>query len=70
LAKGDHNLTVYAKDDAGNIGVSKTIFFSIKVPEPFPTTLAATVSVTSIAIIGIGLVVYFKKRHTKSGEQT
>jgi hypothetical protein len=69
LANGDHNLTVYAKDEAGNIGVSKTIFFSIKVPEPFPTTLAATVSGASIAVIALGLLVYLKKRHTKSGEQ-
>jgi len=60
LPVGSHNVTVYAKDAAGNIAASETLFFSIA--EPFPTTLVATASVVSMAIIiGIGLTVYFKK---------
>jgi N-acetylneuraminic acid mutarotase len=35
-------------------------------PEPFPTTLAVA-SVITAAVYGIGLLVYFKKRHAKSG---
>jgi hypothetical protein len=62
LANGDHNLTIYAKDETGNTGVSETIYFSVEVPEPFPTILVATASGASVAIIGIGLLVYFKKR--------
>ena len=31
-------------------------------PEPFPTALAVGASGASIAIIGVGLLVYFKKR--------
>lgn len=31
-------------------------------PEPFPTTLVVTASLSSVAIVGIGLLVYFKKR--------
>jgi hypothetical protein len=65
LADGDHNLTIFAKDDAGNIGVSETIFFSVEVPEPFPTTLLITTTVVVIFIC-TGLLVYFKKRNRKS----
>lgn len=59
LSFGSHNLTVYATDDAGNMGVCQTIHF--KVEEPFPTTLVIAF-VTSVAVIGVGLLVYFKKR--------
>ena len=60
LSDGEHNVTVYAQDIAGNIGASETICFSIQ--EPFPTTIGATAS-ASAAIIGIGLLVYFRKRN-------
>ena len=59
LPNGYHNVTVYATDEFGNTGVSKIIYFTVDVP--FPTTLVI-VSVISVAIIGIGLLVYFKKR--------
>lgn len=62
LANGDHNLTIYAEDEAGNIGVSETVYFSVEVPKPFPTLLVASASGASVAIIGVGLLVYFKKR--------
>jgi hypothetical protein len=35
-------------------------------PEPFPTTLVVA-SVITVAVVGIGLLVYFKKRRVKSG---
>jgi hypothetical protein len=60
LSFGAHNLTVYATDASGNTGASETIHF--KVEQPFPTTLVATVSAASVAVIGVGLLVYFKKR--------
>ncbi len=60
LYNGDHNVTVYAKDDAGNIGVSETICFTIDVP--FPTALVATTSGISLACAGIGLLVYKKRK--------
>ena len=34
----------------------------VEFAEPFPTTLVVTVSLLSVAIAGIGLLVYFKKR--------
>ena len=58
LSEGEHNVTVYASDEAGNIGASETIYFRI---ESFPTTLVIA-SVVTMAVIGIGLLGYFKKR--------
>jgi hypothetical protein len=61
LPDGDHNVTVYAQDITGNIGVSEIMDFSVEVPEPFPNTLVVAASV-SVAIAGVGLfVVYFKR---------
>ncbi len=62
LANGDHNLTVYAKDDSGNSEVSEIIFFSVEVPEPFQTVPVAAASIAAV-VVGAGLLVYFKKRN-------
>ena len=59
LPVGGHSLTVYAYDRAGNFGASATIAFAT---EPFPTTLVVA-SVLVVAVVAIGLLVYFKKRH-------
>lgn len=59
LPEGDHKVTVYAKDEAGNIGAPETIYFSVKVP--FPTT-SVIAPVASVAFVGAGLLLYFKKR--------
>jgi len=62
LPLGSHNVTVYATDIAGNIGYSETVYFTIaEAPEPFPTTLVIA-SVVLVAVIGLGLLVYFRKR--------
>ena len=63
LPFGEHNVIVYATDKVGNSGASETIIFNVaKPPELFPKTLLATASVATVAIIGVGLLVYFKKR--------
>jgi hypothetical protein len=62
LSNGLHNVTVHAKDALENMGKSETTYFSVKVPEPFPTTLVATTAIASGAVVGIALLVYFKKR--------
>lgn len=36
-----------------------------KPPEPFPTTLVAAASVATVAVMGVGLLVYFKRRNRK-----
>jgi hypothetical protein len=62
LSYGEHDITVYATDIAGNIGASETITFTVaKEPEPFPTAIVAVI-VASVAVVGAGLLVYFKKR--------
>ena len=61
LPNGNHNVTVYATDEAGNIGSSETIYFNVEVLAPFPTILIIA-SVVTVAVISIGLLVYFKKR--------
>jgi len=69
LPVGVHNVTVYAWDAAGNVGFSETINFTITEPvtepepEPFPIILVASASVASMTVIGIVLLVYFKKRN-------
>jgi len=60
LPNGSHNLTVNVTDRSGNTGVSEIIYFSVEVPEPFPTTIVAA-SIASVVIIGAGMVLYFAK---------
>jgi hypothetical protein len=55
LSNGVHKVTVYAVDVEGNVGASETITFTVAA---FPVAPAA---VASIAIIAVGLLVYFKK---------
>jgi hypothetical protein len=61
LSNGAHNVTVYAADEAGNIGASETATFTVAVPEPFSVVLVVA-SVITVAVIGVGLLFYFKKR--------
>jgi hypothetical protein len=63
LPNGTHNITVYATDETRNTGTSEIAFFTIEAREPFPTTLVATASGASVAIIGTVLLIYFIKRN-------
>ena len=64
LSNGSHHITVYANDTSNNMAASKTIYFSIEASEPFPTIpVAVAASGVSLVIIGVGLLVYFKKRN-------
>jgi hypothetical protein len=71
LSEGEHNVTVYlitdheisgipSKYEKGDILYSATNEFIVDTP-PFPTTLVVT-SVITVAVIGVGLLFYFKKR--------
>jgi len=77
LTGGLHNVTVYAKDEFENTGASRTILFSVatkaeleftqpQAQEPFPTTLIATASGVSVLVVGVGLMLYFKKRNNSA----
>jgi hypothetical protein len=59
LPNGNHNVTVYAIDEAGNTGTSETVYFNVEVP--FPTMLFIA-PIATVAAIGVGLLVYSKKR--------
>lgn len=64
LSYGEHSVTVFAMDEAGNFGVSETLFFTIEEsPEPefFPTTMVIA-PIAVVSVIGSSLLVYFKKR--------
>lgn len=61
LPDGDHNVTVYVMDKAGNLRASETIYFSVDAPESFPVTLVMAAA-TTVAVVGTGLLVFFKKR--------
>jgi hypothetical protein len=67
LPEGEHNLTVCVLDLAGNTGNWETIYFSVE--DPFPTTMVIA-PIASVAIIGSGLLVYFKKRKKESEDKT
>ena len=62
LAEGAHNVTLYAADLAGNAASPKTLFFSVDLPEPFPT-MPVTASIATVATVSfsLGLLAYFKK---------
>ena len=62
LAVGAHNITVFGFDASGNIGTSETLYFTIAEPAPFPTIPVAAASGVSVAVVGVGLLMYFKKR--------
>lgn len=61
ISNGWHNITIYAKDEFGNIGRSETVTFSIT-SVPFPTAPVAVASAASVALAGLGVLVYFRKR--------
>jgi hypothetical protein len=67
---GEHNVRVYAWDAAGNVGVSEIVMFKVAKPEIFPTVPVVVVSAVLIAAVAAGLLVYFKKRHPKTGGRT
>jgi hypothetical protein len=67
LSNGLHNVTVYAADLLENIWNSETTYFTVEVPEPFPATLVAVASGASVTVIGVGLLIYFRKRSENRG---
>lgn len=61
LLNGEHSMTVYVADLAGNAVSSKTLFFNVNSPEPFPTVAVAVATVISLILLCTGLLFYFKK---------
>jgi hypothetical protein len=80
IPEGKHRITITAvahgyyiegyTSYSYDINGSSSVYFSIEkqiIGEPFPTTLVARASVATIAVVGMGLLVYFKKRRKESG---
>jgi hypothetical protein len=68
LINGEHNVTIYSKDIYGVISEPNTIYFDVKVPEPFPTTNFAIVSgIILVIIVGIVSLLFYKK-HRKTAK--
>jgi len=63
LANGVHNVTVHAEDAFGNVGASETVSFTVEVP--FPATMVVA-PVVAVAVVGAGLVLYFRKRNRRA----
>jgi N-acetylneuraminic acid mutarotase len=59
LTDGAHNLTIYAADTVGNVGVSDTVNFSI---EPFPVILVVAVTTTTVIVVLAGYLFYKRRR--------
>ncbi|MCW4045933.1 MAG: hypothetical protein NWE94_10530 [Candidatus Bathyarchaeota archaeon] len=65
LTDGLHNITVYAKDEYGNVGASEPVAFTIITPptEPFSATaLAAAAAALATALVAGALIYYKRKR--------
>jgi N-acetylneuraminic acid mutarotase len=63
LADGLHNVTVFARDEFENTGASEILFFTVELPLPeISPILPVVASAATVAVVGVGLLVYFKKR--------
>jgi hypothetical protein len=66
LKNGPHNITVHAEYDYNPYGIHResesTAYFAIDTTPLFPTAFCIAASGASLAVVGIGLLVYFKKR--------
>jgi len=70
LSNGQHKIEVKASflQNSANLILSTynissaPVYFSVESPESFPTTLVATASGASAAVVGVGLILYFKRR--------
>jgi hypothetical protein len=66
------SLTLYANDTAGNWAAPQTVYYDIAFnlgyppAQPFPILLVVAISAAVVAVIGVGVLVYFKKRKHKA----
>jgi hypothetical protein len=68
LSSGLHNVTVYAEDAFGYVGVSETAIFTVTEPEPEPFPVVPVVAASAVSIaVSLALLVCFWKRVKKTG---
>ena len=63
LSLGEHKIKVVVWTVRGVF--SQTLYFSVLQPEPFPTTIAVVLLVI-MAVIGLGILAYFKKQKERT----
>jgi len=59
---GEHELTLYATDEAGNARASETIDFNVRVPIPPQIAISILPPMAIVLIGGLSLLIYFEKR--------
>lgn len=64
LSNGEHSVTLYVTDLAGNAAEPKTINFSVDLPEPFPILLVAVFITVVVVIVMSAALLY--RRHRKT----
>jgi hypothetical protein len=62
LTNGEHSVTVYLTDKAGNTGVSELVYFTVDMPGPFSSAVVVTVSVVALTAVAAGFAIYSRKR--------
>lgn len=62
LLNGEHNVTLYVADLAGNAASPKALFFNVNSPEPFPIVPVAAVAVAVIALAMVLSLLLFRRR--------
>ncbi len=62
LQDGDHKLTVYATDEAGNAGVSETIDFNVQVPLTPQVAFGVIPPMAIVLVGGLSLLIILEKR--------
>ena len=65
LSNGEHSITLYVSDLAGNTANQKTINFSVDLPEPFPNLLI-TIIITIVALVAVVVSLLIYRRHRKT----
>jgi hypothetical protein len=62
LGNGDHNVTVYATDLAGNT-CSETLYFSVEIPFPASLVIATASVIAVVAVFAVFLAYQRKQKH-------
>lgn len=61
LSEGSHNLTVYARDSAGNTTASEMVYFTTEIPQTEPSSALIVAAALIIVLAGAALLLYFLK---------
>ncbi len=70
LPNGNHNVTVYAWDEAGNTGASENLEFSVNAPELTQVAVIVIFVAVSAVATGLGLLIFKKRRQSNIKAET